>query len=40
MKRRILLNAAAMTLVLSAGLSAAQDMPPLEQKDSDRVGFA
>jgi galactofuranose transport system substrate-binding protein len=40
MKRRVLLGAAAMTLVLSAGLSAAQDLPPLEQKDSYRVGFA
>ncbi len=40
MKRRILLGAAAMTLVLSAGLSVAQELPPLEQKDSYKVGFA
>lgn len=40
MKRRILLGAAAMTLALSAGMSLAQDLPPLEQKDSYKVGFA
>lgn len=40
MKRRILLGAAAMSLVLSAGLAVAQDLPPLEQKDSYKVGFA
>ena len=40
MKRRILLAAAAMTLALSAGLSMAQGLPPLEQKDSYKVGFA
>jgi galactofuranose transport system substrate-binding protein len=40
MKRRTLLGAAAMSLVLSAGLTAAQELPPLEQKDRYRVGFA
>lgn len=40
MKRRILLGAAAMSLVMSAGMSMAQDLPPLEQKDTYRVGFA
>lgn len=41
MKRRILLGAAAMATALSvAGIAAAQDLPPLEQKDSYKVGFA
>lgn len=40
MKRRILLGTAAISLVLSTGISMAQDLPPLEQKDSYRVGFA
>ena len=39
MKRRILLGAAAM-LAMSAGVSMAQDLPPLAQKDSYKVGFA
>jgi len=39
MKRRILLGAVTM-LALSAGMSMAQDLPPLAQKDSYKVGFA
>lgn len=41
MKRRILMGAAAMAAALSvAGMASAQDLPPLEQKDSYKVGFA
>jgi galactofuranose transport system substrate-binding protein len=41
MKRRILLGAAAMAVGLTAaGIGAAQDLPPLEQKDRYKVGFA
>lgn len=41
MKRRNLMGAAAMVLALSVtGMATAQDLPPLEQKDSYRVGFA
>ncbi len=40
MKRRILLGAAAMSLALSAGMTLAQGLPPLAQKDSYKVGFA
>lgn len=40
MKRRILIGAATVSLVLSAGLGMAQDLPPLEQKERYSVGFA
>lgn len=40
MKRRILIGAATVSLVLSAGLGIAQDLPPLEQKERYSVGFA
>lgn len=41
MKRRILLGAAAMAAALSvASIATAQDLPPLAQKDSYKVGFA
>lgn len=41
MKRRVLLGAAAMVATLAAtGMVAAQDLPPLAQKDSYKVGFA
>ncbi len=41
MKRRILLGAAAMVAALSVtGMAVAQDLPPLAQKDSYKVGFA
>ena len=41
MKRRTLLGAGVMVATLSAGVQAiAQDLPPLEQKDSYKVGFA
>lgn len=39
MKRRILLGTAAM-LAMTAGMSMAQDLPPLAQKDRYKVGFA
>jgi ribose transport system substrate-binding protein len=41
MKRRILLGAAAMAAALSiASIATAQDLPPLAQKESYKVGFA
>jgi galactofuranose transport system substrate-binding protein len=40
MTTRILMGATAIALALSGGLAQAQDLPPLEQKDSYRVGFA
>ena len=40
MKRRILMGAAALSLILPAGMALAQDLPPLEAKDSYKVGFA
>ena len=40
MNRRILLGASALAVLGLAGLAQAQDLPPLEQKDSYTVGFA
>lgn len=40
MKARILMGASAVALTLAGGMALAQDLPPLEQKDSYRVGFA
>jgi ribose transport system substrate-binding protein len=40
MNRRTLLGATTLAVLGWAGLAAAQDLPPLEQKDSYTVGFA